>query len=51
MQAMPLSAPVPLRVYREGELRGLPSEFWRARAWLLATAETRALSSEPKSLG
>src|SRR6266478_5534864 len=46
-----LSAPVPLRVYREGELRGMRIGILESEALGIATAETRAaVEQAPKSL-
>ncbi len=47
-----LSAPVPLRVYREGELRGMRIGILESEALGIATAETRAaVQRAAKSLG
>jgi Asp-tRNA(Asn)/Glu-tRNA(Gln) amidotransferase A subunit family amidase len=47
-----LSAPVPLRVYREGELRGMRIGIVESEALGIATAETRAtVERAAKSLG
>ncbi len=47
-----LSAPVPLRVYREGELRGMRIGVLESEALGIATAETRAaVERAAKSLG
>src|SRR5260370_40431977 len=47
-----LSAPVPLRAYREGELRGMRIGILESDALGIATAETRAaVERAAKSLG